>query len=255
MPDLDTKRQMAGLFNEQEMADLIESAKMAGRSATLLAPVFLDGADSRPADNEVSERDVSDLRRQVLSLESQILSLEATVADFEGLISRMKDWQDRFDVYKYLAGGRRVWIEPLPGGVAQINVARRYLGLFDLYEVEKNIFKIRAQATGSIWISGAAVLASSESGITQHASGYWYPDPAISESQYIYLELNRRQIGATPPSATMYMATSLPSGADAKYEYTEVVPLWYIPYDGTRACITTEGIVDYRTAPRLPAMA
>jgi hypothetical protein len=77
------------------------------------------------------------------------------------------------------------------------------------------------------------------------------PDPIVDDSQQaVFLEINRKTSGVY-----IIAAEEFPDGTAEKYAWTEVVPLWWIPWDSGDSVIDADNIVDMRHAARLPGMA
>jgi hypothetical protein len=119
---------------------------------------------------------------------------------------------------------------------------------FDLVDVVADSFSVMVNGakTAAVWIAGKPITAIGVSGITFDTDRW--KSGVIAASQAVWLELDRQA-----NAVTIYMGTAFPDGTASKYDYTEIHPLWWIPF--ASSAITTSGIIDYRDAIRLPAMA
>jgi hypothetical protein len=123
-----------------------------------------------------------------------------------------------------------------------------YARPFDLDDVVADSFSVMVNGakTAAVWIAGKPITAIGVSGITFDTDRW--KSGVIAASQAVWLELDRQA-----NAVTIYMGAAFPDGTATKYEYTEIHPLWWIPF--ASSAITTSGIIDYRDAIRLPAMA
>jgi hypothetical protein len=73
--------------------------------------------------------------------------------------------------------------------------------------------------------------------------------------QAVWLEIERGDTaGDTSNATTIWTDSAFPDGSDTKYERTEIIPLWYLPWDSTNKIIDISNVADLRDAYRLPAM-
>jgi hypothetical protein len=132
--------------------------------------------------------------------------------------------------------------------------ASGYKRPFDLADVADTTFSVMnyGALTATVWIAGKVLTAITPTGLTWDTVNLdRWTSAAVSEAKYVYLEMDR-----AANTVGMIMAATLPDTTAAKYDYTEVHPLWYIPWLGTPDYkIDTASIIDLRAAIRLPAMA
>jgi hypothetical protein len=122
---------------------------------------------------------------------------------------------------------------------------------FDFTEISTDNFKISdAQTLNATWYRGKRIESiTAGAGLSFDTDG-WIATSALTESVYVWLEMDNSDAGAT----SIIMGTDMQADPDdARYDYIEVIPLWYIPFaDST---ITASGIYDLRANFRLSAMA
>lgn len=226
----------------QEMEKLIQQAENAGQRVEL-EPEEEAGPD------EEAMAEIEELTSKVNFLEARVSGLEGTISDFEATLSDLAFWQRSFNIGDHISAGRRIRFRD-DGGKLSLNVNRQWLELFDLYDVWNDKFKVRGDLakTGGVWIAGAYKTIADGDGMT-FSTDHWNSDP-IAADQYVYMELDRSNA-----TVSIIMGTTLPNGTDPVYDYTEIVPLWFVPYDSSNAVITSGDIVDLRTAHRVPGMA
>lgn len=122
---------------------------------------------------------------------------------------------------------------------------------FDFSEIGAKNFKISyAQTINATWYRGKRVASiSAGAGLTFDTDG-WIATSDLTESQFIWLEIDNSNAGAT----SIIMGTDMQATpSDARYDYIEVFPLWYIPYADAK--INFNMIFDMRGAFKLSAMA
>ena len=133
----------------------------------------------------------------------------------------------------------------------------RFFDLLDVVAGDTNSFSIRGTTQDANY-KGMASIAGvwktiGVSGLTWDNSGKTWVSGDITsdaEDKWVLLKLDRQA-----NTVTIVMANAYPDGNDAEYEYTEPVPLWYIPWDSGDGKIDTSNIEDMRDGKRLPAMA
>ena len=143
-------------------------------------------------------------------------------------------------------GSRGIGLPNAPRDLGDSSSA--YARPFDLDDVVSDSFSVvvNGAKTAAVWIAGKPMTAIGVSGITFDTDRW--KSGVIAASQAVWLELDRQA-----NAVTIYMGAAFPDGTAAKYEYTEIHPLWWVPF--ASSAITTSGIIDYRDAIRLPAMA
>lgn len=127
----------------------------------------------------------------------------------------------------------------------------QYLRPFDLTEISADNFKIsNALADQAVWYRGKRVDSIiAGSGLT-FDTDHWEATAAITESQYVWIEMDNSNAGET----TIVMGSDMQATPpDPRYDYIEVIPLWYFPFADSK--ITAAGIGDLRGSFRLSAMA
>jgi len=126
---------------------------------------------------------------------------------------------------------------------------------FDLRSVASNSYTIRAFKSdfaafeGMAWFRGVWKDITAGAGLTL-AGGDWESGTLTDNTkQYVYLDCDRTQVGATSPY-TIKVAAALPNGDDD----TEIFPLWYLPWDAVVSGIDFSQIMDMRDSVRLIGM-
>lgn len=118
---------------------------------------------------------------------------------------------------------------------------------FDLADLGATSFSVLRNSAhaGGLWLAGKMITTIGVSGMT-FSTDRWVSG-TISAAQCVFLELDR-----SANTVTICMATTFPDGTAAKYDYTEIHPLWSIPWSS--GAIRGD-VIDFREAVRVPAMA
>ena len=140
----------------------------------------------------------------------------------------------------------------------------RYTKLFDLIDLDTTSYSIDSRGSrnsvgGDPYDPAAVYLLGAKKDSVSDGTGFTFgalkwtstPDPIVDDTQQaVFLEINRK-------TSAVYLiaAAEFPDGTAEKYAWTEVVPLWWIPWDSGDSVIDSANIVDMRHAARLPGMA
>jgi hypothetical protein len=130
--------------------------------------------------------------------------------------------------------------------IAQVAAYAKPFALDDLTENSFSVLRNNAQA-GGLWLAGVMITTIAASGITFDTDRW--ESGTITAAKCVWLELDRQA-----NAVTIYMGAAFPDGTAAKYDYTEIHPLWSIPWDEDNDVIGS-AIIDMREAVRIPAMA
>ena len=141
---------------------------------------------------------------------------------------------------------------PIPG---QSAFGGGFQALFNTGPITQTKWTVRRDmvSSGGIYVLGAkysaalgvdGVTAETISGVQVWSSGELTDDT----KQACFLEIDR-----STNYVTIVAAESFPSGTAAKYEYTEIVPLWWFGWDDSDDII--DNVIDMRHSVRLPGMA
>ena len=131
---------------------------------------------------------------------------------------------------------------------------------FDIVDLNDDSFTIQGGMGELEWltrIGGREVRAEAGEADPWHEEGMWWigassvwSSGTISESQYVWLELDDRTIGH--PQVTICMSPNIPDPSGLKYAAgVEVSPLYYIAWNGTAGKINPMACVDARRHHRV----
>ena len=199
--------------------------------------------------------DIATIRRKIIQLESELDDLTTDMYESGGDTDALISWAQDFSVQKFMGGGDGVSLEDSSSGT-NLYVDGRWDAIFDIFEITATSFSIRgtnqpSNYEGMAWVAGVWKSIGATNLTWDSTDNKWESGDLTSEAEdkWVYLEMDRSE-----NTVTIIMEGSLPGGADPKYDYTEVVPLWYVPWNSGQF-IDIDNIEDMRYAARLPAMA
>jgi hypothetical protein len=130
------------------------------------------------------------------------------------------------------------WTAFIPIGTA----GTTYKKPFDLTVASADSFEISDALTAqTVWYRSKRISTITAGAGLTFDTDHWSPTSAISASQYVWLEMDNSNAGAT----SIAMGTDMQADPDdPRYDYIEVFPLWFIPF--ADSAITESGIGDLR---------
>ena len=190
-------------------------------------------------------------------------TIRRTLAEIEGVGCHVEKTRDGRG-WKIIVDGMSD-SEPPPDYTPPWGDVSKYKGLYELISVTDDSYVIDGTMIRSIAgftnPAGVYFLGAKKDSITAGTGFVWggggalgfasNPDPITDDSQQaVWLELDRK-------TTVVYIIAGedFPDGTAEKYAWTEIVPLWWIPWDSSDEVIDSGNIVDMRHCVRLPGMA